>query len=114
MLALLAVFVVLFLVFVLLGMAIWALISVGITGIIVGGLARFILPGEQRIGILSTVLLGWIGSVIGGFIGNRVVHTGWILTGLLEVAVAAALIGIYAAMPSRQQRRPVSSQPYRW
>ena len=95
-LALLAIVIVLFIVLPLIGLALWTLISVGIVGIIIGGLARLVLPGRQNIGIIATVLLGWIGSIVGGFIGYRLIHTGWILTVLLEIAVAAALIAVFS------------------
>ena len=95
-LGLLAILVVLFIVLPLIGIAAWALISVGIVGIIIGGTARLALPGRQSIGVLGTVLLGWIGSIVGGFLGYRIIHTGRILTILLEIAVAAILIAIVA------------------
>lgn len=101
---LLAVLIVLGLVFSLIGIALWALISVGIVGIVIGGLARLILPGQQRVGVLGTVLLGWIGSVIGGFIGYHVLNTGRLLTVLLEIGVAAALIFLYSE--SQRNRLP--------
>jgi uncharacterized membrane protein YeaQ/YmgE (transglycosylase-associated protein family) len=80
----------------LIGLGLWALISLGIVGVIIGGLARLVLPGQQHIGVLGTVLLGWIGSIIGGFIGYRVIHTGRLLTVLLEIAAAALLIAVYS------------------
>lgn len=100
---LLAILVVLFIVLPLIGLAVWALISVGIVGVIIGGLARLVLPGRQTIGILGTVLLGWIGSIIGSFIGFHVIHTGKILTILLEIGVAAALIALYAGSDRRNR-----------
>lgn len=103
-LALIAVLVVLALVFSLLGIALWALISVGIVGIVIGGLARLILPGQQNIGVLGTILLGWIGSVIGGFVGYRILDTGRLLTILLEIGIAAALIFAYSQ--SQRNRLP--------
>jgi uncharacterized membrane protein YeaQ/YmgE (transglycosylase-associated protein family) len=102
---LLAILVVLFVVLPLIGLAAWALISVAIVGVIIGGLARLVLPGRQHIGMIATVLLGWIGSIVGGFLGYRIVHTGRILTVLLEIAVAAALIALYAGR-DRASRLP--------
>jgi uncharacterized membrane protein YeaQ/YmgE (transglycosylase-associated protein family) len=90
--------------FSLIGIALWALVSVGIVGIVIGGLARLILPGQQRVGLLGTVLLGWLGSVIGGFIGYRILDTGRLLTILLEIGVAAALIFFYSE--SQRKRLP--------
>jgi len=103
-LAFVAAVVVLVLVFSLIGIALWALISVGIVGIVIGGLARLILPGQQNIGVLGTVLLGWLGSVIGGFVGYRILDTGRLLTILLEIGVAAALIFLYSQ--SQRNRLP--------
>lgn len=100
-LALLAILVVLFIVLPLIGIAAWALISVGIVGIVIGGLARLVLPGRQQIGVLATVLLGWIGSLVGSFIGFHVLSTGRILTVLLEIGVAAALIALFAGVGPR-------------
>ncbi|MGH3636681.1 MAG: GlsB/YeaQ/YmgE family stress response membrane protein [Mycobacterium sp.] len=90
------VLVVLFIVLPLIGIAAWALISVAIVGIIIGGIARLALPGRQSIGMVGTVLLGWIGSIIGGFFGNHIIHTGRIITIILEIVIAAVLIAIFA------------------
>jgi uncharacterized membrane protein YeaQ/YmgE (transglycosylase-associated protein family) len=95
-LALVAILVILLIVLPIIGIALWALVSVGFVGVIIGGLARLVLPGRQNIGLLATVLLGWIGSIIGGFIGYHVIHTGRVLTVLLEVGVAALLVAVYS------------------
>ena len=100
-LALVAILVVLLVILPAIGLALWLLISVGLIGIIIGGLARLILPGRQNVGLLATVLLGWIGSLAGGFIGFHVVHTGRILTVLLEIGVAAVLIAAYSGTRGR-------------
>lgn len=107
-LALLAALIVLALVLSLIGIALWTLLSVGIVGLIIGGLARLILPGQRNIGVLATVLLGWIGSVIGGFIGFHVLHTGRLLTILLEIGAAAVLIFFYSE--SQRNRLPGSTR----
>lgn len=104
-LALVAALVIVLVIFAIIGWAIWTLISIGIVGIIIGGLARLVLPGRQNISVLATVLLGWIGSVVGGLIGYHVIHTGRILTVLLEIGVAAALIAIFSG--SSYNRRPI-------
>jgi uncharacterized membrane protein YeaQ/YmgE (transglycosylase-associated protein family) len=102
---LLVVLIILLIVLPIIGLALWALISVGIVGIIIGGLARLLLPGQQNISVLATILLGWIGSIVGGFVGYHIIHTGRILTVLLEIGVAAALIAIYSG--SSYNRRPI-------
>jgi uncharacterized membrane protein YeaQ/YmgE (transglycosylase-associated protein family) len=94
----------------LLGAALWAVISAAIVGLIIGALARLVLPGQQSIGLLATMLLGWVGSFVGGIVGYHVIHTGTLLTVLLEIAVAALLIAGYARVSPRAltgSRRPV-------
>jgi uncharacterized membrane protein YeaQ/YmgE (transglycosylase-associated protein family) len=107
--ALLAVFVVLFVVLPLIGIAAWALVSAAVTGLIIGALARLVVPGTRGLGILPTILLGLVGSIVGGFIGNHVLHVGGLLTVLLEVAVAAVAVALFA-----NHRRSVaaSRSPY--
>ena len=72
-----------------------------IVGLIVGALARLVVPGRNPIGIGMTILLGIVGAVVGGLIGHAI-GAGWIITLLLEVAVAAALV--YAISGSRGRR----------
>lgn len=103
-LALLAVLVILLFSLTLIGLAAWVLVAVGIVGVIVGALARLILPGKQHIGVLATILLGWIGSIVGGFVGYHVIHTGRVLTVLLEIGIAAALILVYEGANDRRRR----------
>jgi uncharacterized membrane protein YeaQ/YmgE (transglycosylase-associated protein family) len=107
--ALLAVFVVLFVVLPLIGIAAWALISAAVTGLVLGALARLVVPGTRGLGILPTILLGLVGSIVGGFIGNHVLHVGGLLTVLLEVGVAAVAVALFAG-----HRRTVaaSRRPY--
>lgn len=111
-LALIAILIVLFIVLPIIGMAVWALISVAIVGIIIGGLARLVLPGRQNVGWTGTILLGWIGSIVGGFIGYRIIGTGRLLTVVLEIAVAAALIALYSG--STRSYLPGQSRLQRW
>jgi len=92
----------------LVGAALWAVITAAILGLIIGGLARLVLPGQQRIGLGMTVLLGWVGSLIGGFVGYHVIHTGSLLTVLLEIAAAALIIAAYAKTSPRT-RTPIGS-----
>ena len=92
----------------LVGAALWAVITAAILGLIIGGLARLVLPGQQRIGLGMTVLLGWVGSLIGGFVGYHVIHTGSLLTILLEIAAAALIIAVYAKTSPRT-RTPIGS-----
>lgn len=103
--ALLVVFVVLFVVLPLIGIAAWALISAAVTGLIIGALARLIVPGTRGLGILPTILLGLVGSIVGGFIGDHVLGVGTLLTLLLEIGVAAVAVALFAG----HRRRVVGS-----
>jgi len=73
-----------------------------IVGLIVGALARLVVPGRNPIGIGMTILLGIVGALVGGIIGHAL-GAGWLITLVLEVAVAAALV--YAISGSSHRRR---------
>ena len=100
-LAVFALLVILFVVLPLIGMALWAFLSTVAVGLIIGGLGRLVVPGVQPIGFLATVGAGLCGSIIGGFVGQHVLHVGWFGTMLLEVAIAAVAVSLWA----RQARR---------
>jgi uncharacterized membrane protein YeaQ/YmgE (transglycosylase-associated protein family) len=102
-LTLLLVFVILFIALPIAGLALWALITTAIVGLIIGGLGRLLVPGHQPIGLLTTLLLGLVGSIVGGFVGNHVIHTGRIVTVLLEIGVAAVLVATVSSVDSRRQ-----------
>ena len=102
-LTLLLVFAVLFIALPIAGLALWALITTAIVGLIIGGLGRLLVPGHQPIGLLTTLLLGLVGSIVGGFVGNHVIHTGRIVTVLLEIGVAAVLVATVSSIDSRRQ-----------
>lgn len=102
-LTLLVVFVVLFIVLPIAGLALWALITTAIVGLVIGGLGRLLVPGHQPIGLLTTLLLGLVGSIVGGFVGNHIIHTGRIVTVLLEIGVAAVLVATVSSIDSRRQ-----------
>jgi uncharacterized membrane protein YeaQ/YmgE (transglycosylase-associated protein family) len=95
-LALLALFVVLFVALPLAGLAVWALVSTAIVGLVIGGLARLVVPGQQRIGLLATMLIGLVGSIVGGFIGH-LAGFGHLVTVLLEVGVSAVGVAVVAS-----------------
>jgi uncharacterized membrane protein YeaQ/YmgE (transglycosylase-associated protein family) len=107
--ALLAVFILLFVVLPVIGIAVWALVSAAITGLIIGALARLVVPGTRGLGIVPTILLGLVGSIVGGFVGNHVLGLGGLLTVLLEVAVAAVAVALFA-----NRRRQVHASPQRY
>lgn len=78
------------------------IVTMVIVGLIVGALARLVVPGRNPIGIGMTILLGIVGAIVGGIIG-RAIHAGWLITLVLEVAVAAGLV--YALSGSTRRRR---------
>ena len=78
------------------------IVTMVIVGLIVGALARLVVPGRNPIGIGMTILLGIVGAIVGGIIGNAI-HAGSLVTLILEVAVAAALV--YAISGSSRRRR---------
>jgi uncharacterized membrane protein YeaQ/YmgE (transglycosylase-associated protein family) len=101
-LALVVIFLVVFIVLPVAGLALWSLISTLIVGLIMGALGRLIIPGSQPIGLLATLLLGLTGAIVGGFIGDHL-HIGRILTVLLEIGTAAVLVAGYSAYQHRRQ-----------
>lgn len=96
---------VLFVVLPIVGFAIWAMLSAIVVGALIGALARLVLPGRAPIGALATILLGWIGSILGGYIGYEVLNLSRFPTVLLEIAVAAVLIFVWASADRLNARR---------
>jgi uncharacterized membrane protein YeaQ/YmgE (transglycosylase-associated protein family) len=101
-LALIVIFLIVFIALPLAGLALWAVISTLIVGLIMGALGRLIVPGTQAIGLLATLLLGLSGAIVGGFIGDHA-HIGRILTFLLQIGISAALVAGYSAYQHRRQ-----------
>lgn len=95
-LVLLGLFVALFVVLPVIGMAAWAIISAAVVGIVIGALGRLVVPGRQSIGLLATALLGLIGSIVGSFVGTHVLGIGGFSV-LLEVGIAAAAVAVYSS-----------------
>jgi uncharacterized membrane protein YeaQ/YmgE (transglycosylase-associated protein family) len=91
-----AIMVVLFVVLPVIGMTLWALLSTVVVGLIIGALGRLVVPGRQPIGMLSTVLAGLSGSILGGFVGQHVLALSGILTVLIEIGIAAAVVAVLA------------------
>jgi uncharacterized membrane protein YeaQ/YmgE (transglycosylase-associated protein family) len=92
MLALLPVLLILVVVLVLVGWALWLIVSAAVVGAVIGALARLVIPGRQMIGVLNTVVIGWIGSLVGSLLGRHALHVGRLGTLLCEVGVAAVLV----------------------
>jgi uncharacterized membrane protein YeaQ/YmgE (transglycosylase-associated protein family) len=72
-----------------------------LVGLVIGALARAIIPGQRQIGLLATALYGIGGSLLGGILAD-ILDFGWLLSFVLSVVVAAALIAI---LDSTQQRK---------
>lgn len=85
------------------------LIGLIIFGAVIGALARLVLPGKQNIGMLWTILLGVLGALAGYYLAGAlgVGQTGGIdwIRWIISIAVAAALVAIYAGMAGGKKRR---------
>jgi uncharacterized membrane protein YeaQ/YmgE (transglycosylase-associated protein family) len=95
-LAIFAILVILFVVLPIIGLALWAFVSTVVVGLVFGVLGRLVVPGAHRIGFLATVGAGLCGSILGGFLGQHVFHVHWLGTILLEIAIAAAAVAVWA------------------
>ena len=93
-LALFVVLLALFVVFPLIGMALWALFTTIVVGLVLGALGRLVVPGRQRISLLATALAGIVGAVVGGFIGDHVLDVGGFATLLLEIGASALMVAL--------------------
>ena len=96
-LALFVVLLVLFVVFPLIGMALWALFTTIVVGLVLGALGRLVVPGRQRISLLATARAGIVGAVVGGFIGDHVLEVGGFATLLLEIGASALMVAVMTA-----------------
>jgi uncharacterized membrane protein YeaQ/YmgE (transglycosylase-associated protein family) len=80
---------------------IFYLISLVLTGLVIGALGRLVVPGPNPMSILATIGFGVAGALVGGLIAAAL-SLGWLLTILLEVALAALLVWLV----SGRTRRP--------
>jgi uncharacterized membrane protein YeaQ/YmgE (transglycosylase-associated protein family) len=93
----LAVFALLFVIFVILpliGLAFWLILTIAFTGIVFGALGRLIVPGSQKIGILATIACGWAGALVGTWIASAA-GFGWFGKVLVELALAAGAVAVW-------------------
>ncbi len=67
------------------------IISLIITGLIIGALGRLVIPGRNPMSIWLTIGIGILGALVGGLIAGAL-SLGWVLTVILEVAIAALLV----------------------
>lgn len=80
---------------------IFYLVSLIITGLVVGALARLAVPGPNPLSIVMTIVVGVAGALLGGLIAAAL-GLGWLLTILLEIALAALLVWLVG----NRTRRP--------
>ena len=104
-LGLFLVLVVLFVVFPVIGLPVWAIISTIIVGLVIGALGRLVVPGRQRVKLVVIFLAGLVGSIVGGFLGSHVLGLGWIGTTLVEIGVAAVVIALVASPRAQRLAR---------
>ncbi len=81
----------------------WAIIA----GLVIGLLAKLVIPGRQPIPLWLTIILGIVGGIVGNLLasGLGVRHTGGIdwIRHILQVGVAAVLIGVVTPMWTRRR-----------
>ena len=104
-LGLFLVLVVLFVVFPVIGLPVWAIISTIIVGLVIGTLGRLVVPGRQHVHVAVIFLGGLVGSIVGGFLGSHVLDLGWIGTTLVEIGVAAVVIALVASPRAQRLAR---------
>ncbi|CUU58860.1 hypothetical protein Ga0074812_122104 [Parafrankia irregularis] len=81
------------------------IISALITGCVIGLLGRLVVPARRRapIGCLMTVLIGLLGAALGLVVASGI-DAGWLLTLVLQVAIAALLVFLVSAAGARHPR----------
>jgi uncharacterized membrane protein YeaQ/YmgE (transglycosylase-associated protein family) len=104
-LALFLLLVVLFVVFPVIGLPVWAIISTIIVGLVIGTLGRLVVPGRQQVHVAVIFLAGLVGSIVGGFLGSHALGLGWIGTTLVEIGVAALVIGLVTSPRAQRLAR---------
>ncbi len=76
------------------------IVSALVTGLVIGALGRLVIPGRQSVGCLLTILVGLLGAA-GGLAIAEAIDATWLLTLLLQVAVAAVLVLIVSSVTGR-------------
>jgi uncharacterized membrane protein YeaQ/YmgE (transglycosylase-associated protein family) len=85
-------------------MEITGIISAIIVGLIIGALGRLVVPGKQHLPIWLTLVLGVVAAFIGGWIAAALFGAGWIITLIIQVLVAAAIVYLVDGFYSRSAR----------
>ncbi len=83
---------------------IFYLVSLVLTGLVVGALARLAVPGPNPMSIGLTIVVGVAGALLGGLIAAAL-GLGWLLTILLEIALAALLVWLVSNRTRRAAGR---------
>ena len=83
---------------------IFYLISLVLTGLVVGALGRLAVPGPNPMSIVMTIAVGVAGALVGGLIAAAL-GLGWLLTILLEIALAALLVWLVSNRTRRAAGR---------
>jgi uncharacterized membrane protein YeaQ/YmgE (transglycosylase-associated protein family) len=75
------------------------IISALITGSVIGVLGRVVVPARRRqpIGCLMTILIGLLGAALGLVVATAI-DANWLLTLLLQIAIAALLVLMVSAV----------------
>jgi uncharacterized membrane protein YeaQ/YmgE (transglycosylase-associated protein family) len=79
------------------------IISTLFTGLVIGALGRLVVPGRQAVGCLLTILVGLLGAA-GGLAIATAIDAMWLLTLLLQVAVAAILVLVISSITRSNYR----------
>jgi uncharacterized membrane protein YeaQ/YmgE (transglycosylase-associated protein family) len=82
------------------------IIGVIVSGLVIGALGRLLVPGRPRIGCAMTLLLGVVGGVIGYYLGHDLADRGKWLTFLIQIVVAAFLVGTFGLFARSSSRSP--------
>ena len=65
-----------------------------LAGIVIGALGRLIIPGRQAIGWILTFTIGLVAAFLGGFLAEGMDIDVWWQTLIVQVLVAAILVGL--------------------
>jgi len=72
-----------------------------VAGIVIGLLGRWLAPRRRPLGCLLTLCIGIVGAALGTAAGVAI-HTGFWLTFLLQVVIAALLVSLFSAGAPRR------------
>lgn len=82
-------------------MHIGGVVSALVAGLVIGLLGRFLAPRRRPLGCLLTLCIGIVGAVAGTAIGMSL-HTGFWLTFMFQVVIAALVVTVFSAGPAQR------------